>query len=246
MEFLLGFAIAVLIGLTGVGGGVITAPVLTLFLGIPPLESIGTALLFTAIVKLAAAPVYLIRRQVNFRILGWLWIGGIPGVLAGSFLLSKISATGRNGPLLALLGGTIILMALVNLYRILAPQPAEARRERIAWLPWIALPIGAEVGFSSARAGALGSLVLMTFTAIPASQVVGTDVWFGLGLSLIGGGIRMGAGNYQGALAMKLAAGGLLGALVGANLLTRLSSRPLRIFCPYGCSRWADSSAGAR
>jgi hypothetical protein len=62
MEFLLGFAIAALIGLMGVGGGVITAPVLALFFGVPPAESVGTALIFTAVVKLTAAPIYLFRR----------------------------------------------------------------------------------------------------------------------------------------------------------------------------------------
>jgi uncharacterized membrane protein YfcA len=57
MEYLLGFAIAVLIGLTGVGGGSVTAPALALFLGVAPAEAVGTALVFTAIVKLVAAPI---------------------------------------------------------------------------------------------------------------------------------------------------------------------------------------------
>jgi uncharacterized membrane protein YfcA len=91
MEIVLGFLIAVLIGLTGVGGGVITAPALILFLGVSPAESVGTALLFTAIVKLVAAPVYLARKQVNFRILGLLLAGGLPGVLAGSYFLARLS-----------------------------------------------------------------------------------------------------------------------------------------------------------
>jgi hypothetical protein len=229
MEVLLGFAIAVLIGLTGVGGGVITAPVLTLFLGIPPVESVGTALLFTAVVKFVAAPVYILRRQVNFRILGLLLLGGLPGVIAGSFFLTRMSVADRKGPLYALLGGIIIVMALINLYRLFVPQRGEPGRERLRWLSLLAFPIGAEVGFSSAGAGALGSLALMSFTAISTGQVVGTDMLFGLGLSLAGGGISLRTGNYQGVLAMKLAAGGLIGAFVGASLLSRLPSRPLRI-----------------
>lgn len=231
MEFLLGFAIAVLIGLTGVGGGVITAPVLTLFLGIPPVESVGTALVFTAIVKLAAAPVYLWRRQVSFRILGLLLLGGLPGVVGGSYVLARLSRAdhGHNGTILALLGATIIVMAGFNLYRLFRPDRPETQRERLGWLPWIAIPIGAEVGFSSAGAGALGSLVLMSFTLIPAGQIVGTDVLFGLGLSLAGGGISLGTGNYEAALAMKMAAGGLLGAFAGANLLSFLPARPVRV-----------------
>src|SRR5271165_1809833 len=218
MEYLLGFAIAALIGLTGVGGGSITAPVLTLFLGVPPAVSVGTALLFTAIVKLMAAPLYLARRQVNFRILALLLAGGLPGVLGGSYVLARMASTSRKGPLLAILGAIILLMALLNLYRLLSPRPAAPARDRSRWLPYIALPIGAEVGFSSAGAGALGSLVLMALTPMSAGQVVGTDVLFGLGLSLAGGGISLGMGNYDGTLVLKLAAGGLLGAFAGTYL----------------------------
>jgi hypothetical protein len=48
------------------------------------------------------------------------------------------------------------------------------------------LPIGAEVGFSSAGAGALGPLVLLEITSLTPAQVVGTDLSFGLCLSLVG------------------------------------------------------------
>ena len=229
MEILLGFAIAVLIGLTGVGGGVVTAPLLTLFLGVPAVESVGTALIFTAVVKCIAAPIYIVRRQVNFRILGVLLLGGLPGVVTGSLLLSRLNTAGHQGPLLGVLGCTVVLMAAINLYRLLAPRGKEQRREHHGWLALLALPIGAEVGFSSAGAGALGSLALMNFTSIPIGQVVGTDLLFGLGLSLTGGSISLKTGNYQGLLALKLAIGGLIGAYVGARLLSWLPSRPLRI-----------------
>jgi len=240
MEYLLGFGIAVLIGLTGVGGGVITAPVLALFLAIPPAASVGTALVFTAIVKLAAMPLYIARRQVNFRILMRLLAGGLPGVVAGSYVLTRLNGPGRRGPMFALLGATIILMAVINLYRLFFGSRQVAGRDHSRWLPLVALPIGAEVGFSSAGAGALGSLALMTLTAIPASEVIGTDLVFGLGLSLAGGGLSLIAGNYHGMLIVKLAAGGLIGALVGANLVSVLPQRPLRV----GLSLWLVSMGG--
>jgi len=240
MEYLLGFAIAVLIGLTGVGGGSVTAPALALFLGVGPAESVGTALVFTAIVKLVAAPIYIARKQVDFRILRRLLAGGVPGVLAGSYLLARLSSAQHRGPLYAVLGAVIILMALANLYRLFAPRPSPSTRDRTRWLPWVAIPIGAEVGFSSAGAGAVGSLVLMTLTRMSTAQVVGTDVLFGLGLSLGGGGISLGMGNYHGALALKLAAGGVLGAFVGAHLLSILPPRPLRV----ALSLWLMSMGG--
>src|SRR5215472_11208117 len=127
MEFLLGFAIAVLIGLTGVGGGVVTAPVLTLFLGIPPAQAVGTALIFTAVVKAVAAPLYILRRQVNFPILALLLAGGLPGVIAGSFTLRGLKTSGHDTPIVAVLGMTIIGLAALNLYRLLRPQSFTQR-----------------------------------------------------------------------------------------------------------------------
>lgn len=240
MEFLLGFGIAALIGLLGVGGGVITAPVLTLFFGVPPAESVGTALIFTAVVKLTAGPIYLFRRQVNFQVLGLLLMGGLPGVLLGSFFLARLHDANRSGPILAVLGITVVLTALLNLYRLIRTRKEEPSRERLRWLPWIGLPIGAEVGFSSAGAGALGSVILMTMTKLTAAEVVGTDVLFGLVLSLAGGGISLGLGHYHAALVIKLSAGGILGAFAGANLLSVLPSRPLRV----ALSLWLVSLGG--
>jgi uncharacterized protein len=229
MELLLGFAIAVLIGLMGVGGGVITAPVLTLFFGVPPAESVGTALIFTAVVKLTAGPIYLFRRQVNFRVLGLLLMGGLPGVLLGSVALARIKTVQGGAPILGVLGMTVVLTALLNLYRLIRTRKETPSQDRSRWLPWVALPIGAEVGFSSAGAGALGSIIVMTMTRLTTAEVVGTDVLFGLGLSLAGGGISLGLGNYQAALAVKLSIGGIVGAFVGANLLSIVPPRPLRV-----------------
>ena len=240
MEFLLGFGIAVLIGLMGVGGGVITAPVLTLFFGVPPAESVGTALIFTAVVKLTAAPIYLFRRQVIFRILGLLLMGGLPGVLAGSYALAQVNASHQKTPVMAVLGGVVVLTALVNLYRLARTRKELPSHDHSRWLPWIALPIGAEVGFSSAGAGALGSVILMTFTTLTTAQLVGTDVLFGLGLSLAGGGISLGLGNYHTALVLKLSIGGIFGAFAGANLLSVLPARPLR----FALSLWLVSLGG--
>ena len=44
MELLLGFAIATLIAITGVGAGTLIAPLLILFLHVPVAEAVGTAL----------------------------------------------------------------------------------------------------------------------------------------------------------------------------------------------------------
>jgi uncharacterized protein len=229
MEFALGFVIALAIALTGVGAGSMTTPLLILLLGVSPATAVGTALTFGAIVKIVSAPVYALRRQVHWRILVLLLTGGLPGVIAGSFLLDKLKKGPYSADLYVALGTLIAATALFHLYRMFRPKPESKQRDRSRLLPWFALPIGAEVGFSSAGAGALGSLLLLSFTTMTAAEVVGTDLCFGLGLSFTGSLIQVSAGNYDPALLMKLVAGGLCGALFGSFLAGRVAQRPLRV-----------------
>lgn len=228
MEVLLGFGIAMAIGLTGVGGGVITAPALILFLGMPPVQAVTTSLIFASVVKLFIAPTYLWRKQVNFRILGLLLAGGLPGVVAGTFLLERLYANAHPGVVYGALGAIIATMSCIHLYRLtkglhVRPHPSRAR-----WLPLIAAPIGVEMGFSSAGAGALGTLALMGMTSLTAAEIIATDVFFGLGLSLVGGGIHWSAGHGVPVVLWKLLAGGVFGGFLGAYAATAIPARPLR------------------
>lgn len=229
MEIVLGFLIAVAIGITGVGAGIIMAPVLILFFHLPPAHAVGTALAFGVAVKLLVVPMQLYRKQVRFRVLGYMLAGGLPGVLIGSVLLAKLNAPGRQGILFAALGSTIVLMAALNLYRLWLRPTQQPVRDRSRWLLLITLPIGAEVGFSSAGAGALGSLVLLAITPLTAAQVVGTDLFFGLCVSLVGSGFQLTAGNYDALILTRLIIGGLLGAVAGTYLAAVAPQRAFRM-----------------
>src|SRR6516165_7276148 len=130
MAPILGFLIAVAIGVTGVGGGILTAPILIVFLGVAPVEAVTVSLLFAAAVKFLIAPAYLWRGQVDFRILGKLLAGGLPAVLLGSVALQRLSATRQPGIVYAVLGLTIVVVAGVNLYRLWRRSPrAEGVRD---------------------------------------------------------------------------------------------------------------------
>lgn len=229
MEIVLGFIIAVAIGVTGVGAGVITAPVLILFMHVPPARAVGTALAFSVAVKLLVVPMQIYRKQVDYRVLGYLLAGGIPGVLTGSYILAKLNTKGSQGILYAALGSTVMIMAAANLYRLWLQPVRDSSRDWTRWLPAIALPIGAEVGFSSAGAGAIGSLALLWLTPLSAARVVGTDLFFGLCLSLVGSGFQLSAGNYDLAILTKLVIGGVFGAFAGTYLAAITPQRAFRI-----------------
>jgi len=89
--------------------------------------------------------------------------------------------------------------------------------------------VGAEVGFSSAGAGALGSAALLSFTPLAPAQVVGTDIVFGFLISLIGSGAHWFSHASNPDLLKELIIGGVFGAISGTMLSTHIPRRPLRL-----------------
>lgn len=229
MQYVVGFLIACAVGLTGVGAGSITAPILILFFHLKPAVAVGTALTFAAVIKFAVLPIYIRRRQVDRRILLLLCAGGIPGVVIGIQVLKRMSVEDHQRGIFLVLGITIIFLSLVNLYRSLRGKFKGGTKDRSRWLPPIAALIGAEVGVSSAGAGALGAVVIMTLTQLTPAMVVGTDMVFGLTISTIGSGLHLFIGHYDMQTLIRLCVGGIGGAICGALLSSRLPSRGLQM-----------------
>ncbi len=235
MQYVIGFFIALFIALTGVGAGTITVPVLVLFLDVPAAIAVGIGLTFAAAVKAILAPAQIVRGNVAWRTLGFMLLGGVPGVLLGSLLLRQLVTAGSENALNAILGAILVGTASWQIYFSLRPAKAcRENRDRSPLLSWLMFPVGAEVGFSSAGAGALGSAALLSLTPLEPAKVVGTDILFGFVVSFIGGAAHWlgGTANIaQGAnldLLLKLLAGGVFGAGVGTLLSGRVPRRPLR------------------
>lgn len=227
MEYLIGFFIAVVIALTGVGAGTITAPILILMLHVPGGIAVGTALGYATIVKLIIAPVQVFRKQVNYKVFGYMLLGGVPGVLIGSLLFKHFAP--NQAVLYWVLGTIIVFSSMIQLLGPIIRKRAEQnRKDRLPLLALIMAPIGAEVGLSSSGAGALGTVSLLSFTSLAAKDVVGTDVLFGLVIAAIGSGVHFAFGAYSGVLLMKLVGGGIVGAVVGSAIAPLLPNKQLR------------------
>jgi uncharacterized protein len=230
MQYMIGFGIALFIALTGVGAGTITVPVLILFLGVPAPEAVGIGLVFATSVKLILAPAQIARRNVAWRALGFMLLGGLPGVVLGSLFLKHLVTSNSQNVLNAVLGAILVLTSgwqLLFSFRPLRQNPRPPDRTR--HLAWLMFPVGAEVGFSSAGAGALGSAALLSLTMLEPAQVVGTDIVFGFLISLVGSGLHLGALGASGGLLFHLIEGGVAGAIGGTMLSSRVPRRPLRL-----------------
>lgn len=252
MPALLGFLIALSIALTGVGAGTLSVPLLMLFLGVPAPLAVALGLTFSAAVKLLLAPAQIARGNVSWPVLRTLVVGALPGVLLGSLLLHHLVGGGLLALLNAALGLVLIATATIQiLFHFRSAHPAQsspaqfspaqsspaqsspartASPSRRAWLlAALMLPVGTEVGFSSAGAGALGSAALLAFTALSPAQVVGTDILFGAILSLTGALAHGLPSALQAPLLLPMLLGGIPGAFTGLLLAARLPRRPLRL-----------------
>jgi uncharacterized membrane protein YfcA len=235
MDFIIGFLIAVVIALTGVGAGVITAPLLILFLHVPVEIAVSTALAYSAIVKLIVVPVQVVRKQVNYRVLGYMLLGGLPGVVLGSVLFKHVASHGPRSVLYFVLGAIILFTSGWHIFRHFRPAGiTRPSRNRTRLIGAIMFPIGAEVGFSSSGAGALGTVALLSMTDLSASQVVGTDLAFGLAIAVVGTGVHMIGGHYAGDLLLKMAVGGVVGGIFGTGIAPKIPNRNLR----FALSLW--------
>lgn len=229
MEILAGFLIALAIGITGVGAGSITAPILILFFHQSASDAVTTALVFGTVVKLCATPIYLARGHVNLRVLKYVALGGLPSVIIGSVLLSSFDRNALTRPILIIVGITVVISAAGTFWRSMSPAGLASKPVAEKWLPWIVAPIGFEVGFSSAGAGALGTVALMRFTNLMPAEVVGTDLAFGLLLSVFAGGIHASMTGVPWAILLKLLIGGVPAVLIGTQLTTVISPRKMRL-----------------
>lgn len=229
MNYVIGFIIALFIALTGVGAGTVTVPVLVLFLGVPAPVAVGIGLMFSTAVKLILVPAQIFRRNVAWRTLGFMLAGGVPGVIVGSLFLKHLVNSGSQNLLNALLGSILVTTAGWQLvYSFRAKKQNIDQRDRSPLLAWLMFPVGAEVGFSSAGAGALGSAALLSLTPLLPAQVVGTDIAFGFLISLIGSGAHWFSHASDPQLLLQLIAGGAAGAVSGTMLSTHIPRRPLR------------------
>lgn len=226
IHVLLGFVIALSVGLTGIGGGSFTVPALLLIAGLPPAEAVGTTFVFAGVLRLIAAPFYLAARQVHSRYFRLLVVGAVPGLAIGMIALQAL-AKHNNNALIVLVVGLLLALSSTVSFVPRAQVPSFARKNS-RWLPWLAFPIGVESGFSSAGAGALGTMLLMNYSEMAPAQVVGTDVVFGLVLAIIGTAIHWTLGSISGPVLWQLLAGGVPGVIVGCLLSRKVPAHKLK------------------
>lgn len=234
------FAVGVIVGLTGMGGGALMTPMLVFFFNVPPLTAVSSDLVASAVMKPVGATVHMRRGTVNLKLVGWLCAGSVPAAFCGVLILRALgdSAATENAIKIAL-GCAILLsagMLMVRAYLRLVerarsrdgrgtPLP-QARPEReMRPIPTLLLGAvgGLVVGMTSVGSGSLIIIgLMMLYPGLKASQLVGTDLVQAVPLVLSAAISHAIFGDLDLSVSLPLIVGSMPGAYLGALLSARL------------------------
>ena len=129
MLIVAGALIGLVVGLTGVDGGALMAPLLLLFFGVALLTAVGTDLWFAATTKLFATRIHHRHGSLDWQIAKRLWWGGLPASAATLYWLSvQPVSDGMMGLKKVAIARAVIITALGMLFQ--RPLHALGRRFR--------------------------------------------------------------------------------------------------------------------
>ena len=120
-----GLVVGILVGLTGLGGGMLLLPLLISVLGVPPIMAVGTDAVINCITKIGAGALHWRRGNVSWRLALSLAYGSIPGAILGVTLLARIRAiygSGVNDFLKIVIG---ILLIVIPIAYYLKKRPTD-------------------------------------------------------------------------------------------------------------------------
>ncbi|RIZ69006.1 MAG: sulfite exporter TauE/SafE family protein [Methylococcales bacterium] len=244
-----GFAVGILVGITGVGGGSLMTPLLVFLFGFNPAVAVGTDLLFAAITKTGGVWVHHGKHgSVDWKIVGWMALGSIPFAVTTLFVLKYYLSVGKEitGTITFALGIALILTAcallirsiLLNRAKNIKPiddehsNPQNAARFKHLQIPAtviIGAILGVLVTLSSVGAGALGTVALLfLYPGMTTVKIVGTDLAHAIPLTAVAGIGHLSLGNVDGVLLGSLLIGSLPGIWIGSHLSAKIPEKYLR------------------
>src|SRR5207302_3117189 len=113
---LIGLFIGILVGLTGMGGGALLAPIMILVLRVPPVWAVGTDIAYSTVTKAVGSIVHIRQKSVNFKVAFLLACGSVPATVLSITLVQYIRkhyGTTINGIIIHSIGFTLLLVAVL-------------------------------------------------------------------------------------------------------------------------------------
>jgi uncharacterized membrane protein YfcA len=234
--------------LTGLGGGVVLVPLLTIFFHVDLRYAIGASLVSVIATSSGSAAAYVKEGFSNIRIGMFLEIATTLGALFGAYLTAKVS-----GNAIAIIFGTVLMYSAYVSRRTRArtdveqppdplatklkmngtfPDTSGIRNYNVYHVPagfgvmWIA---GALSGLLGIGSGALKVVAMDQAMKIP-FKVSTTTSNFMIGVTAAASaGVYLSRGYIDPSLAMPVMIGVLIGSLMGTRVLVKTQTKSLRL-----------------
>lgn len=203
---IVGLLIGFLVGLTGMGGGSLLAPIMILFFRIPPVWAVGTDIAYSTVTKALGSIVHFRQKNVNYKVALWLACGSVPATLLSVGLVQYIHkhyGAVVNSVILHALGFTLVLVAVLLVLKPFILRHFEQKRvekqkqeslsgevnatnRSTLWLKWyrpvVTALVGAVVGFLVGLTSVgSGTLIIVSlaflFPRLTSKELVGTDIF---------------------------------------------------------------------
>jgi uncharacterized protein len=241
------FLAGLLGALTGLGGGVVIVPLLTLVFGVDIRYAIGASLVSVIATSSGAAAAYLQEGFSNIRVGMFLEVATTIGALCGAFLAVRIPTAA-----IAIIFGAVLLYSawtsitqppdlsahepdrLAQRLRLDGhyPAPEGIRAYHVRGVPagfGLMYVAGVLSGLLGIGSGAIKVLAMDRAMRIP-FKVSTTTSNFMIGVTAAASaGIYLGKGYIDPGLAMPVMLGVLAGSLLGAKMLAKARNQTLRV-----------------
>ncbi|GAA3094148.1 sulfite exporter TauE/SafE family protein [Streptosporangium carneum] len=227
------FFVAIIVGLTGMGGGALMTPMMMLFFNVPPLAAVSSDLVASAVMKPVGGFVHLRRGTVNLRLVGWLCAGSVPAAFCGVFVARAFGDGEQVQETIKYALGVALLLAVAGLgaKAWMSRGDATAGRQEVAAaglddivvrpIPTLLVGMigGLVVGISSVGSGSLIIVALLAlYPALKANQLVGTDLVQAVPLVASAALGHLLFGDFQLAVTTSLLVGSIPGVYLGARI----------------------------
>lgn len=233
-----GFAVGLLVGLTGVGGGSLMTPLLTLLFGINPTVAVGTDLAFASITKSAGTLAHRVRNTVHWDIVRRLCLGALPAAVLAALALKYFGALDQHiGQIIRYaiaFSVSLTVIAIIFRGRMQAWMNAHPDRQLHGRAQAIATVVsGAAIGvlvtISSIGAGAVGATILvLLYPKLKPAEIAGTDIAYAVPLTAIAAFGHWWLGSINWELLAMLLIGSLPGITIGSLAARAVPEKFLR------------------
>jgi uncharacterized protein len=233
------FAVGIVVGLTGMGGGALMTPAL-IFLGVNPTAAVANDLVAASANKSVGAAVHWRQGSPNLSLVKWLVIGSVPTAFAGAFIIQAVGEgeaeqdsflTFAIGCALLFTAGTYALRMYLNL-RFVTSGGVLSEDDPVV-KPLRTLAVGAVggllVGITSVGSGSLIMVaLLLLYPTLSAVKLVGTDLVQAVPLVLAAAISHVFVTGIDWAVLIPLIVGGTPGTFLGARIAHWVSQSVIR------------------